>query len=177
LPQPEARGDEAKMWSARVAVEGGYLGKQGWRAGGNMLLRYWRIGLAADAHYYTGRSRAETMYLGSANWTIDIVMRPHLGLRFGPGIMAKVDAQYPRGGRPSYELGPGMMTEIDIFPIHPVVGSLRFDYGRIGDSAAMSGRASVGVLVRRLEIYLAYEAKLIGATPLRGPQLGLRAWF
>jgi hypothetical protein len=165
------------MWSARVAVEGGYLGKQGWRAGGNLLLRYWRIGLAADAHYYTGLSRADAMYLGTANWTIDVVMRPHLGLRFGPGILAKVDAQYPQGGRPHYELGPGMMTEIDIFPIHPVVAGLRFDYGRVGDSAAMSGRASVGVLVRRLEIYLAYEAKLIGDTPLRGPQLGLRAWF
>lgn len=177
LPYLDARGEEAKLWSIRAAAEGGYLGKQGYRVGGRVLMRYWRLGLAADAHYYGGWGQQKPFYLGGANWTIDLVMRPHFGLRAGPGLLTRVDAQYPRGGRPNYEFGPSVMTEVDIFPIHPVVASARFDVGRLGDSTAVSGRASVGVMIRRLEVFLAYEAKLIGEMPLRGPQLGLRAWF
>jgi hypothetical protein len=177
LPELEGRGPDAKLWSARVGAEGGYLGKHGWRGGGNLLLRYWRIGVAAQAHYYTGQNRSETRYLGSAHGTVELVMRPHLTLRAGPGLIGRMDAVVPRGQRPQYRLGPSAMVEADIIPVRPVVGTVRFDVGRLGSRTFASGRASLGVMIRRLEVYLAYEATLLGDQPLRGPQLGLRAWF
>lgn len=177
VPSGDAGGDEARLWSVRATGEGGYLGKQGWRAGGRALLRYWRLGLSVDAHYYSGWGDQKPFYLGGAHWTLDLVQRPHFGLRVGPGALARAKAELPAGGRPEVEVGQNFMTEVDIFPIHPVVASGRFDVGRLGDTTAVSGRASLGVMVRRLEFSLAYEAKLIGETPLRGPQVGLRAWF
>lgn len=177
VPYSEGDGEHAKLWSVRVGAEGGYLGRQGWRAGGRMLLRYWRVGLSADGHYYSGWDGRSPFYLGGAHGTIDLIMRPHFGLRVGPGLLARTDAEIPLGGRPSIELGSNFMTEVDIMPLHPVVASGRFDVGRIGDETAVSGRVSLGVMVRRLEVALAYEAKLIGEMPLRGPQLSLRAWF
>ncbi len=173
----DSGGEDAKLWSVRVAGEGGYLGAQGWRAGGRALLRYWRLGLSVDAHHYSGWGAQKPFYLGGAHWTLDLVQRPHFGLRVGPGVLARANAEIPIGGRPEVEIGQNVMTEVDIFPIHPVVASGRFDVGRLGDTTAVSGRASLGVMVRRLEVSVAYEAKLIGETPLRGPQLGLRAWF
>lgn len=178
LPNMDAQGDEARLWSVRVAGEGGYLGRQGYRAGGRALLRYWRLGLSADAYYYNGWGEQRPFYLGGANATVDLIMRPHFGLRVGPGVLARVEGEHSVGELPAYEIGPNFSTEVDIFPIHPVVASGRFDVGRLGDSTtAVSGRVSLGVMVRRLEVLLAYEVKLIGEMPLRGPQLGLRAWF
>lgn len=177
VPYSEGEGENARLWSVRVGAEGGYLGRQGFRTGGSLLLRYWRLGVSADAHYYKGWGDQSPFYLGGAHGTIDLIMRPHFGLRAGPGILARVDAEIPLGGRPSYELGTNFMTEVDIFPIHPVVAGGRFDVGRVGDQTAVSGRVSLGVMIRRVEVALAYEAKLIGEMPLRGPQLGLRAWF
>ncbi len=81
------------------------------------------------------------------------------------------------GGRPSIELGSNFVTEVDIMPLHPVVASGRFDVGRNGDETAVSGRVSLGATVRPLEVALAYEAKLTGEEPLRGPQFSLRARF
>ncbi|MGH1346391.1 MAG: hypothetical protein ACRBN8_32795 [Nannocystales bacterium] len=177
MPWAEEDGEDAKLWSVRVGGEGGYLGRQGWRAGGRALLRYWRLGLAVDAHHYSGWGDREPFYLGGAHWTLDLIQRPHFGLRVGPGVLARANAELPAGGRPKVEIGQNVMTEVDIFPLHPVVASGRFDVGRLGDTTAVSGRASLGVMVRRLEVSLAYEVKLIGETPLRGPQLGLRVWF
>ncbi len=177
VPSADAHGDEARLWSVRVAGEGGYLGRQGYRAGGRALLRYWRLGLSVDAHYYGGRRNRRPFYLGGAHWTLDLIQRPHFGLRVGPGVLARANAEVPVGGRPDVEIGQNVMTEIDLFPIHPVVASGRFDVGRLGDTPAVSGRASLGVMLRRVEVSVAYEAKRIGDMALRGPQLGLRAWF
>jgi len=177
VPVRDAGGDDAKLWSARATAEGGYLGRRSYRAGGRVLLRYWRLGLSADAYYYSARRNRGPFYLGSANWTLDLVMRPHFNLRAGPGIIARADAEVPVGGHPSYEYGTNVMTEVDIIPIHPVVASARFDVGRVGEQPAVSGRGSLGVMIRRVEVSVAYEAKMIGSMALRGPQVGLRAWF
>lgn len=177
VPYSDPEGEQAKLWSVRVGGEGGYLGRQGRRAGGRLLLRYWRVGLSADGHYYSGWGERSPFYLGGAHGTLDLIMRPHFGLRVGPGLLARVDAEIPAGQRPSVEVGSNVMTEVDIMPMHPIIASGRFDVGRIGDETAVSGRVSVGVMIRRVEVALAYEAKLIGETPLRGPQLSLRAWF
>lgn len=177
VPYAEGQEGGVKLWSLRVGSEGAYLGNQGWSAGGALLLRYWRLGLAADARLYSGWGDQRPFYLGSANWTLDLVMRPHFNLRTGPGLVARADANLSLGRLPSYAFGPSVLTELEIFPLHPVVASGRFEIGRIGDLIAVSGRASVGVMVRRLEIAVAYEAKRIGDMELRGPQLGLRLWF
>lgn len=177
VPYSDAEGTDARLWSLRIGAEGGYLGRQGFRTGGSMLLRYWRLGVSADAHYYRGSSPSSSFYLGGAHGTLDLIMRPHFGLRAGLGLLAHADTELSPSGRPSYDLGTNFMTEVDIFPIHPVVAGGRFDVGRIGDETAVSGRVSLGVMIRRVEVALAYEAKLIGETALRGPQLGLRAWF
>ncbi len=177
LPHREAQGEQAKLGSVRIGAEGGYLGRQGWRAGGRALLRYWRLGLSADAYIYSGWGAQRPFYLGGASGTIELIMRPHFGLRAGPGVLARLDAEVSPGTRPDVEVGPNFTTEVDMFPLHPVVASGRFDVGRVGDVTAVSGRASLGVMVRRFEVSLAYEAKLIGEMPLRGPQLSLRAWF
>ena len=177
VPESETGEDEAKLWSVRVAGEGGYLGRQGWRAGGRALLRYWRLGLSVDAHHYSGWGEHKPFYLGGAHWTLDLIARPHFGLRVGPGVLARANAEIPAGGRPVIDVGQNVMTEVDIFPTNPVVVGGRFDVGRIGDTTSVSGRVSLGVMVRHIEVSIAYEAKLIGDMPLRGPQLGLRAWF
>ncbi|MCR9159484.1 MAG: hypothetical protein ACE37F_22735 [Nannocystaceae bacterium] len=177
LPLRDTGGEQAKLWSARVAAEGGYLGKRGYRAGGRILLRYWRLGLSAEAHYYSGSSSRAPFHVGTAHWTIDLIMRPHFGLRAGPGIIARMPAELSVGSRPPYEYGTNVMTEVDVIPIHPVVASARFDVGRLGEYTAVSGRGSLGVMLRRVEVSVGYEAKVIGDMAMRGPQVGLRAWF
>lgn len=177
VPQKESGGDDAKLWSVRMAAEAGYLGPQGYRVGGRALLRYWRLGVAADAHAYGGWGNRPAFYLGTFNWTLDLIARPHFGLRTGPGVVLRTDAELPVGRRPEVEYGSNVMTEMDIIPLHPVVASARFDVGRLGDDAAVTARISLGVMIRRFELTAAYEAKRIGDTTLRGPQIGLRGWF
>ena len=177
VPLKESGADGTKLWSVRASAEAGYFGRQGYRVGGRALLRYRRLGLAADAHAYGGWGTRPAFYLGNVNWTIDLIQRPHFGLRAGPGVLLRTDAELAAGERPDVDYGSNVMTEIDLIPLDPVVATARFDVGRIGDEVSVAARVSLGVMIRRFELITAYEAKRIGDMTLRGPQVGLRLWF
>lgn len=67
---------------------------------------------------------------------------------------------------------------IDVFPHRPFVLSLDGQIGILGRRTLYAGgRATFGVVIRRVEIFGGYEHKQIGRARLGGPLFGLRVWF
>jgi hypothetical protein len=65
--------------------------------------------------------------------------------------------------------------------------SNRTDYGTVGDYRILGGRTTLGVMIRRFELYGGYQGKWLtvqdrqrntaGSRGLHGPVMGLRVWF
>ena len=65
----------------------------------------------------------------------------------------------------------------DVFPVRPVVLSGTINLGNVGDAFLFHGRATIGIVRSRFEIYTGYDYFQIGSVPLQGPLIGLRLWF
>ena len=66
---------------------------------------------------------------------------------------------------------------MDWFPVRPVVVSGTIDWGRLGDASLFHGRASIGLLLNRFEVFTGYDHYNLEGAPLNGLVNGLRIWF
>jgi hypothetical protein len=75
-------------------------------------------------------------------------------------------------------LGADWGLGLDVFVHHPFVLSLDGQFGILGRRTLYAGgRATFGVVIRRVELFGGYEHKQIGRARLGGPLFGLRVWF
>jgi hypothetical protein len=175
LPRSDAA--DRDLWAGTAQAEGGYAGEGVWRMGGAVALRLWRFGLDGDLHYFLDQKLTDAIYLGSINATFAIVLQPSFVLRVGPGVNAMIDGRTPGQGHREYAAGFNATTTMDIIPKKPVIISGRFDYGTLWKAHTMTVRGTVGWIITRWELYAGYHYQRIGAVPLSGPVVGVRAWF
>jgi hypothetical protein len=110
---------------------------------------------------------------GTAHMSVRFAQAPHVELRSGLGMRAfALDRRL---------FGFDFLYAIDVFGKRPIVSRMEFHLGTLGDAGAGQARLTVGVMLRKLEIYAGYDHTAfwghLGTTRLTGPVAGLRAWF
>lgn len=163
-----------KSWSARVRLESGtdfagldrraiqflWEGAQGWG------VDFQWNSLTEELHSHV----QDALHLGQANLLYRIADSEYTQCRIGAGINWLGD---------SFGVDPGInfTFNADLFPIKPFIVSTDIDFGTLGDSEMFHSAVTVGVAIRRLEIFGGYDYCNVGGTELRGPMIGLRCWF
>jgi hypothetical protein len=75
------------------------------------------------------------------------------------------------------DLGVNFTLRSDWQPCWPLVLSGEMDFGTLGHAFLFHGNATVGVMVRRCEVFVGYDYRTIDSIELEGPLVGLRVWF
>jgi hypothetical protein len=78
--------------------------------------------------------------------------------------------------------GFNSLLAIDVFPVRPLVASAIAEGGNLGAAGFFHGRVTLGALIQRLEIFIGYDAVIIGdgkENPIvfHGPLAGIRGWL
>jgi hypothetical protein len=172
LTRPEA--STLKAWMGRVTIDesNDFDGLN--RVHGQLLLdTNLRLGLQSDWFFLAERRPCgcyDTMTVGDVNLVFRFAECPWLQMRSGLGLRMLFD-----GGDSRF--GFNFTYSADVFPADPWVFSLQFDAGTIGDAALLHGRATVGAIWSRWELFAGYDWLRIGSVDLSGPVVGLRLWF
>lgn len=132
-----------------------------------------RVGLEAGWSHMTERlpnGRWDWMGLGDVNFVVRIVQHPRFQARAGLGWRYMYDA---------YGLVHGFnhTTELDIFPVRPLVISAGLDFGVLGYAFLLHARLTLGANLGPAELYLGYDVLLIDTVTFHGPAAGLRLWL
>ena len=172
--KPWDGGVEPLRWSARLSGEDGndFTGLN--RAQGQFLLETsscWGF-LTSWNHFHErlGAGRSDEMTLGDANVILSGGLSGDCVVRIGLGVRTLIDR-----GRTDW--GFNFHIGGDVFPVRPLIFSWSADFGTVGDAGVAHGRATLGVMQNRWEIFGGYDAMLIGGTTLHGPLIGVRLWF
>ncbi|MEM7153115.1 MAG: hypothetical protein AAF799_09740 [Myxococcota bacterium] len=163
--------------SGMVWAEGAVQGKDLWRGAGGLRYDGRRISLDGDLSYYVELPADDALYLGTANLSLIPVKTKRAILRLGGGVNTMIDGRVPGEGPREYALGWNVTGSLDLFPAWPIVLSGRVDAGRLYKAWVGRGRATLGVMVSRLEIFGGYEHMQVGKVGLGGPTFGLRVWL
>ncbi len=160
--------------SGRVDVEGSSDFQGIDRVNGHLLLdTNVRFGFQGDWSYLTerlGAGRRDEMFLTDLNVVYRLAQNDRAEVRAGVGARLSTDRQATHGG---FNLTYG----IDVFPRQPWVVSTVFDVGSLGSAAVFHGRATVGVLLQRWEVFTGFDYLRIGSVDFYGPVAGVRLWF
>ena len=65
----------------------------------------------------------------------------------------------------------------DFYPVKPIVLSSSIDLGRLGGASLIHGRATIGVIWNRVEVYAGYDVYSVGGADLHSWITGLRLYF
>jgi len=165
---------EPLRWSARLSIEDGNDFNGLNRANGQFLLETSSgFGLLTSWNQFHERLRAgrsDDLTVGDVNFILSGSRGPDWSLRAGLGFRTLIDHGRTDWGF-NFHLGG------DYFPARPIVLSIDSDFGTVGDAGVAHGRATIGLMLQRWEIYTGYDALLIGSTTLHGPLVGVRLWF
>ena len=175
VPRP---GDtKARKRAAQVWGEGAWQGQGLWRSGGGLRLDGQVLSLDGDLSYYLEPAANDALYLGTLNLGFVPIKERRAIVRLGGGMSTMIDGRVPGQGHREYALGWNVSTSVDLFPTWPVVISGRLDGGRLYQAWMGRARASVGVMLWRMEIYGGYEHTQVGRVGLGGPTAGIRLWI
>jgi hypothetical protein len=166
-----------RRWAGQAWSEGAWQGRGLWRTAGGLRIDTSVIGFDGDLSYYLEPAANDALYLGTANLSLIPFRGPHGLFRVGGGINTMIDGRVPGEGHREYALGWNVTTSLDLFPAWPVVISARADVGQLYQAVMARGRASVGVMLWRMEIFGGYEHTQVGRVALAGPMLGIRLWL
>ncbi len=143
-------------------------------------MQAWRIAVDSELMTFveppSPGTAPDALMLGSTSLRVALIMTPFVRIRVGGGGQYLFDWQTD-DGRPSSTVGWDLSVDADVFPIRPMVFSMRVDKGMLDGADTTKARGSVGVMIRRFELYADYNLRRIGNVNLHGPGLGLRAWF
>lgn len=173
----DLEGETPHRFSGRLWGEGAWQGRGLWRSGGGLRIDGQHFGVDGDLSYYFEPKANDALYLGTANINIIAVRVPRLVWRGGLGASTMIDGRLPGEGKRDYALGWNVTTSADIYPVYPLVLSLRLDGGRLYKAPMVRARATAGFMAWRFEIYGGYEHTQVGKVGLGGPTFGLRLWL
>ena len=116
-------------------------------------------------------SYEDQLFLVQSHFNIPFALGKHAVFKAGIGANTLVD---PRSHPIS---GINFHYDVDFFPVRPLVISLRFGAGTLGEAALTQSRATVGVTLLNAEVYAGYAGQWLGDQRLGGPVGGVRFWF
>jgi hypothetical protein len=136
------------------------------------------FGLRADYTNYVERlpeGAHDYLGIGSLDAMFRMVDATRVALYFGLGWRYVPDNEALVNGFNS-------LLAIDIFPVRPLVVSAIAEGGNLGAAGFFHGRVTLGALIQRLEIFIGYDAVVIGdgrENPIvfHGPLAGIRGWL
>jgi hypothetical protein len=121
----------------------------------------WRYGVAVAADAIGDRRL----------WSADLLWRPAQGplgvVRTGGGPRFLIDDD-------DHESGFGLVYDVELFPVQPVIIGLRGEFGWLDDDASVRLRAQAGISVWRIETYGGWDGLAIGEASASGPFAGMR---
>jgi hypothetical protein len=126
---------------------------------------------------YLPDGRTDSLTLGTVGGLIGLpVVRNHLTVLVGAGLSTYHD---PYGDESGWYAKAGF----EAFPLRPLIlsGELWAGYIRADEfdteTALGGGRATLGAVWNRFEVYGGWQATWIGSVTLDGPTGGVRVWF
>lgn len=163
-----------KNWSGRVGVERGSDFADIDRTGFAFLLEG-KSGLGIDFDWdsYTEDLPGggyDELHIGEVDFLYRFIESDALLFRAGLGVAWFGDA---------YDTNAGInfTLKADYAPSDPLVLSGELDLGTLGDAEHFHSAGTVGVMIRRCELFGGYDYRRIGDVEIQGPMLGLRLWF
>ncbi len=157
-------------FSGNIGIEGGDAGGGTSRlaARSNLVLSW--VVFEGGIDQFSERTRDQRLTLvealagfqASGHW---LTARVHGGARWLEG-----DGGW---GNPGWDLG----TQIQLFPIRPLVFQARFDGGRVGESSLFRASATVGAMLNRVELFGGYDLLAFETVGFYGPMAGMRVWY
>jgi hypothetical protein len=166
-------GDPVRRWAVRVGIDDlndfdslNRLGVRAW------LDTSSRFGAYTGWDRFTERLPGGTddAVLGSLMGTLCFVQNSAVQMHLGLGGQGWFDAYRPRGG----VVG---LYSADVFPVKPLVLSAQAEAGNLNRAFTLRLRGSVGMQLRRGEVFVGYDWLRVGGADLHGPLAGLRLWF
>ncbi len=112
----------------------------------------------------------DTLWTGDANFVYRFAQNKHAAFYTGLGVNWSAD---DRRGAAGFNFTYGA----DFYPARNWVVSSTLDFGRLGHSSLFHGRATVGYLFNRFEVFTGYDYYKLGGVELNGLVSGLRLWF
>ncbi len=163
-----------KPWALRLALEDGNDFRGLNRLGGRLFLdTTWRVGLQSNWNYLREsleRGGSDEAVLGDTELTFRLCQSERLLIHAGAGLRTWTDSKDARFGFNFY-------YGADFFPCQPVIVSPSFDVGNLSSDLVLHGRATVGLIRGRWEVYGGYDFLRIGSVNIQGPVGGVRLWF
>ena len=142
--------------------------------GGQLLLSTaGRLGMDTQLHYFNEQfpdRGGDHLWLGDWNLVFRFAQSEHAEFRTGFGFNWLADSS-------DTNFGFNWTYGADFYPVKPWILSTSFDLGRLGDVGLFHGRATVGVIVNRFEVYTGYDYYDIGRVGISSLVGGVRLWF
>ena len=177
VDRPES---ENRWFGLSARLDSGFTFGGLYHGGFGVDMQAWRIAIdsemAAFVEPATPGHGPDAMMLGSSNFRAAIIMAPFVRVRIGIGAQYLLDAPTQDTKR-NNALGFDLSADADVFPVQPVVLSFRVARGRLAGLDTTKARGSVGIMIRRFELFADYNLRRLGTVNLHGPGLGLRTWF
>jgi len=169
VPQPEW----AKPWSGRFLAESGtnFDGLQ--KHGGRLRLdtsSRWGLDTEWNFRRETLSSGHDTLWNGDANLVYRFAQSRRAAFYTGLGVNWLSDRF---GGNAGFNFTYGA----DFYPADPWVISGVIDWGTLGHATMFHGRATVGMMLNRLEVFTGYDYLKLGGTSLPSFVAGVQLHF
>ena len=182
--------DDTRHGAVRFGAEGAYLYDDVWRTSAQLRLMLPRLYtqlrydlmlegptplLGGDLEVHgTVRDR---LHFASLELGPQLNAGEHLAVRFGAIGTLMFDDRRSLPEKPTMSPGIGGVLEFDLYPVRPLVFSGRGAVLKLGQTVMFEARATVGVSLRRVEIYAGYDHRQIGGVHLGGPTAGVAVRF
>lgn len=166
--------EETRSFAARLTTEvGSNLGDTVSLGGRLQLDTSFRLCL--DTEFFTRiedrPTGQETIDTGDVNVVFRFAQSERAEFYSGVGMNYLLDNV---GGD---EFGFNFTYGADFYPVKPIVLSSSFDLGRLGGATLFHGRATMGAVIHRVELYTGYDVYSIGGASLHSWITGLRFYF
>lgn len=163
-----------RRWFGNVSLEYGNDYDQLERMSGQLRLTHvtsWGIDTTWSSYqenFATGGQ--DQLWIGDVNLTYQIASRNNFISRVGLGINWLDDSI-------GTEAGINVTYGADIFFDSPFVISSEIDWGTLGEAERFHARATVGVVLDRVEAFSGFDYESFDGRPLKSVVFGVRLWY
>lgn len=167
----------ARLGAAQLQAESAYQYAGLWRVGMGGRASFAFIEADTEWSFYRDTRERDQLWIGDLNLGFTLLRVEHAIWHLGGGGRFLIDSQPDNPGKTGNAVGWNVTTGIDLFPFDPVTITTEANLGQLGQALYWRLRGSIGVQIKRAEVFAGYEHMQIGAAPLGGPMLGVRLWL